>query len=95
MNKILVCTVRKSIITVYGEYTIEFVNHSKGYSPSKKAIHKGKRCPPVNFYLGKDGMYSTRMSDIRKEKLSRLNLNQIKESAINYITTKADINKLK
>ena len=88
MTGILMCKVRKGIITIVDDTrTLEFVNHRvKAYTPNN-VIYRGKKCRPVNFYL-KDGRWNPEMSEKRKEKISRLNIQSIKDAAINYIQNK-------
>ncbi len=89
----LVCSVRKGVVTIYGEKIEKFTNIKRVFTPNN-IIHREKPCPPSNFYL-KNGMYDLNMSAFRKEKLARLDLVSIKEAALNNLLTKIDLKLLK
>ena len=95
MEAQLICQVRKNIITMYGEQFQKsiIINNTKVHTPNN-TIHLGKKCFPINFYT-KNGRYDLEMSEMRKNKLSRLDIISIKEVALNNVQTLIDLNKLK
>ena len=92
--KQLVCRVRGNVINLFDESKEAIINNTIQTHKPNNVIHFGRKCPPVNFYL-KNGRYDIEMSQMRKDRITKMNIPVIREIAMNNLQTRLDLNLLK